>query len=513
LAELKKLDAGKHFSNEFKGTKIPTLEEVFQFLEPYNLKIITELKGKHKALDSKVSELIKTYKLESRVIVSTYNHDYLHNISTSYPDVTTEIDIVWTFENLLTLAKRLNTKVVCPIHYFVQQMWKASILRLKFNKIKLFTYTVNTKEEMLNMIRKGVDGIMTDKPQLLLEIKNKYSDPRRTKIEKKFDEIDIEDLIQEEEVAITITHAGYIKRIPLDTYRSQKRGGKGIQGLSTREDDFVEHLYITSTHHNIIFFTNMGRAYKLKAYEIPEAGRTARGTNIVNILPLNAREKIQAVISIKEFTEDNFLLFVTRNGITKKTPLVEFSSIRKNGLNTINLRTGDELIGVKLTDGKQKIVIITQNGYSISFDEDDVRSMGRTAAGVKGITLRDGDIAVSMEVVDISSELLVVSENGFGKRTSFKEYSVQGRGGKGIITYKVTGKTGKIVGAKTVKNGEEILLINNNGIIIRLEVSSISRTIRNTMGVTLMRTRDEEKLIAIAKVNSNDDEPDEPEEK
>jgi DNA gyrase subunit A len=369
--------------------------------------------------------------------------------------------------------------------------------------------TINYLREVLENERLVLQIIKDE----LLEIKNKYSDPRRTKIEKKFDEIDIEDLIQEEEVAITITHAGYIKRIPLDTYRSQKRGGKGIQGLSTREDDFVEHLYITSTHHNIIFFTNMGRAYKLKAYEIPEAGRTARGTNIVNILPLNAREKIQAVISIKEFTEDNFLLFVTRNGITKKTPLVEFSSIRKNGLNTINLRTGDELIGVKLTDGKQKIVIITQNGYSITFDEDDVRSMGRTAAGVKGITLRDGDIAVSMEVVDISSELLVVSENGFGKRTSFKEYSVQGRGGKGIITYKVTGKTGKIVGAKTVKNGEEILLINNNGIIIRLEVSSISRTSRNTMGVTLMRTRDEEKLIAIAKVNSNDDEPDEPEEK
>ncbi|EYE88633.1 DNA gyrase subunit A [Fervidicella metallireducens AeB] len=339
----------------------------------------------------------------------------------------------------------------------------------------------------------------------LTEIKTKYSDTRRTRITNNNDEIDIEDLIQEEEVAVTITHAGYIKRIPSDTYKSQKRGGKGIQGLSTREDDFVENLFNTSTHNNIIFFTNFGRAYKLKAYEIPEAGRTARGTNIVNILPLNPNEKIQTVITIKEFNDDQYLVFATKNGQIKKTKLSEFSSMRKSGINAINLKTEDELMCVKLTDGNQKIVIVTKNGYSITFDENDVRPMGRTAAGVKAITLREGDVAVSMEVVDDDSELLVVSENGFGKRTSFSEYSVQGRGGKGIITYKVTKKTGSIVGAKAVKDDDEIMLINSNGIIIRLQVKDISCTGRNAMGVTLMKSGENDRIVSVSKINCNDE--------
>ncbi len=370
--------------------------------------------------------------------------------------------------------------------------------------IKLINYL---KEVLAN--EKLVLQIIKDE---LLEIKTKYGNERRTMIEKNMDDIDIEDLIQEEEVAVTITHAGYIKRIPMDTYKSQKRGGKGIQGLSTREEDFVEHLYITSTHDNILFFTNMGRAYKLKAYEIPEAGRTAKGTNIVNILPLNPRERIQAVISIKEFAEDKFIVFATKNGIVKKTNLSGFSSMRKTGLNAINLKPEDELITVKLIGEDDKITFITQNGYSITFNGEDVRPMGRTAAGVKAITLREGDIAVAMEVVDTEAELLIVSENGFGKRTSYTEYNVQGRGGKGIITYKVTKKTGKIVGAKTVIDNDEIMLINSNGIIIRLEVKDISKTSRNTMGVTLMRTKGDEKIVSVAKVNSNDSDEDEIEE-
>lgn len=368
--------------------------------------------------------------------------------------------------------------------------------------------TINYLKEVLANERLVLQIIKDE----LTEIKEKYGDSRKTRIVNKTDDIDIEDLIQEERVAVTITHAGYIKRLPADTYRSQHRGGKGIQALSTREDDFVEHLYITSTHDNLIFFTNEGRAYKLKAYEIPEAGRTARGTNIVNILPLNTGEKIQAVISIKEFDEDKYLVFGTKNGLVKKTQLSEFISIRKTGLNAINLKGDDELIGVKLTDGIQKIVIVTQNGYSITFDEQDVRSMGRTASGVKGITLRDGDIAVGMEVADPEAQLLIVSENGYGKRTPFSEYSVQGRGGKGIITYKVTKKTGKIVGAKTVTDEDEIMLINSNGIIIRLEVKGISQTSRNAMGVTLMKTGEDEKIVSIAKINSNaEDESDEEE--
>ncbi|MCX7694513.1 MAG: DNA gyrase subunit A [Caloramator sp.] len=362
--------------------------------------------------------------------------------------------------------------------------------------------TINRLREILANERLVLNIIKDE----LIEIKEKYSDERRTKIINSTEEINIEDLIQEEEVVITITHAGYVKRIPIDTYKSQKRGGKGIQGITTREDDFVENIFITSTHNNILFFTNLGRAYKLKAYEIPEAGRTARGTNIVNILPLSPREKIQAVIAIKEFDEDKFIFFATKNGIVKKTALSEFSSIRRSGLNAINLKVDDELIGVKLTDGNSKITIVTQNGYSITFEENDVRCMGRTAAGVRGITLRDNDVAVAMDVFEEDADLLVVSENGYGKRTPCTEYSIQNRGGKGLITYKVTEKTGHIVGAKTVKDKDEIMLINSNGVIIRLEVAQISRTSRNTMGVTLMKTDADQRIVSIAKIINEDNE-------
>ncbi|GIW48538.1 MAG: DNA gyrase subunit A [Caloramator sp.] len=362
--------------------------------------------------------------------------------------------------------------------------------------------TINRLKEILANERLVLNIIKDE----LIEIKQKYADERRTKIINSTEEINIEDLIQEEEVVITITHAGYVKRIPIDTYKSQKRGGKGIQGITTREDDFVENIFITSTHNNILFFTNLGRAYKLKAYEIPEAGRTARGTNIVNILPFSPRERIQAVIAIKEFDEDKFIFFATKNGIVKKTALSEFSSIRRSGLNAINLKVDDELIGVKLTDGDSKITIVTQNGYSITFEENDVRCMGRTAAGVRGITLRDNDVAVAMDVFEEDADLLVVSENGYGKRTPCTEYSVQNRGGKGLITYKVTEKTGRIVGAKTVKDKDEIMLINSNGVIIRLEIAQISRTSRNTMGVTLMKTDADQRIVSIAKIINEDSE-------
>lgn len=365
--------------------------------------------------------------------------------------------------------------------------------------------TINHLKEILSNEKLILDIIKNE----LTEIKVKYGDARRTKITNKSDEINLEDLIPEEDVAVTISHSGYIKRLPIDTYRSQKRGGKGIQGLSVRDDDFVENLFITSTHNNLIFFTNMGRAYALKAFEIPEASRTARGTNIVNILPLNGRERIQAVIPIKEFYEDAYVVLATKNGIIKKTPLSGLSSIRKSGVNAINLKPNDEIISVKLTDGNQRITVVSQNGYAITFEESDVRSMGRTAAGVKSISLRDGDIVVSMEIYDKDSDLLIVSDNGFGKRTSFTNYSVQGRGGKGLKTYKVTKKTGKIIGAKTVKDNDEIMLINNSGVIIRLEVNNISRLSRNTSGVTLMKTKKDEKILSIAKINSNDSDEEE----
>lgn len=338
----------------------------------------------------------------------------------------------------------------------------------------------------------------------LIEVRNKYGDERRTAIEKNPYSIDEEDLIAEEDVVITLTHAGYIKRLPIDTYNAQKRGGRGIQGVTTKEDDFVEHIFITPTHNNLIFFTNRGKAYKLKAYEIPEGSRTAKGTNLINILPLENNETIQAVISLKTFEADNYLVMGTKEGLVKKTSLDKYASIRKNGLIAINLREEDELIGATITTGDSEIIFVTKQGYSIRFNEKDAREMGRTTTGVKAITLRDEDIAVSMVVVKENEELLVISEKGFGKRTDISEYTLQRRGGKGIKTYRVTEKTGYVVGARIVKDGDELMLINSDGIIIRLNVADISTTSRNTMGVTLMKTGEDVNIVAMAKINYTD---------
>ncbi|MCB2308985.1 DNA gyrase subunit A [Clostridium estertheticum] len=369
-------------------------------------------------------------------------------------------------------------------------------------------------EDEYNELMKTVNylkGILADELVLLniirdelIEVRNKYGDTRRSSIEKNPYSLDEEDLIQEQDIVITLTHAGYIKRLPADTYSSQKRGGRGIQGVTTKEDDFVEHIFITTTHNNILFFTNKGKSFKLKAYEIPEGGRTAKGTNLINIIPLASDEKIQAVICLKEFAQDNYLVMGTKYGLIKKTSLDKYSAIRKNGLNAINLREDDELIGAAITNGDSEMLFVTRNGYSIRFSEKDVRGMGRTATGVKSLTLREEDIVVSMNIVTPEEELLVISENGFGKRTLVSEYSLQHRGGKGVITYKVSAKTGKLVGARIVKDGDEMILINSNGIVIRLNVAGISTTSRNTMGVTLMKNGEGDNIVAIAKINSSD---------
>ncbi|MBU3217628.1 DNA gyrase subunit A [Clostridium estertheticum] len=369
-------------------------------------------------------------------------------------------------------------------------------------------------EDEYNELMKTVNylkGILADELVLLniirdelIEVRNKYGDTRRSSIEKNPYSLDEEDLIQEQDIVITLTHAGYIKRLPADTYSSQKRGGRGIQGVTTKEDDFVVHIFITTTHNNILFFTNKGKSFKLKAYEIPEGGRTAKGTNLINIIPLSSDEKIQAVICLKEFAQDNYLVMGTKNGLIKKTSLDKYSAIRKNGLNAINLREDDELIGAAITNGDSEMLFVTRNGYSIRFSEKDVRGMGRTATGVKSLTLREEDIVVSMNIVTPEEELLVISENGFGKRTLVSEYSLQHRGGKGVITYKVSAKTGKLVGARIVKDGDEMILINSNGIVIRLNVAGISTTSRNTMGVTLMKNGEGDNIVAIAKINSSD---------
>lgn len=340
----------------------------------------------------------------------------------------------------------------------------------------------------------------------LCAIKDKYADERRTKIEIDEDEIDLEDLIQEEEMVITMTHFGYIKRLPADTYKSQKRGGKGIIGLSTREEDFVKNLFVTSTHHYIMFFTNKGRVYRLKAYEIPEAGRQAKGTAIVNLLQLDGDEKVTTVIPIQEYKEGQYLIMATRNGLVKKTDIMEYENIRKGGLAAVSLRDNDELIDVKLTDGNQDIMLSTVNGMAIRFNETDARPIGRVSQGVKGIELDEDDYVIGMEVCRENTTLLVVTENGFGKRTELDEYKVQSRGGKGVLTYRITAKTGKSVGMMLVSEDDDIMLISSDGTIIRMKVNEISILGRATQGVTLMRMAEGINVVSMARmVNEEND--------
>ena len=369
-------------------------------------------------------------------------------------------------------------------------------------------------EEELNEIMQYIEylnSILADEMKLLgvikeelIEIKNKYNDERRTEIQKVVNEIDIEDLIQEEDVVITLTNSGYIKRISADTYSAQRRGGRGIQAMTTKEDDFVENVLITSTHSDVLFFTNKGRVYKKRAYEIPDAGRTAKGTNIINLIPIEQDERIETVLTIADEIREGYLFMATKKGLVKKTHLSEFKNLRKNGLIAISLREGDELLKVKVTRGDADIVIVSEHGNAIKFNEQDVRAMGRTAAGVKSMNLREDDIAVCMDIAVDDEDLLVISENGFGKRTPLVEYKRQNRGGVGLITYKISEKTGKVVGATVCKAEDELMLINTSGVAIRINVSDVSVTSRATMGVRLMRTSDEERIAAIAKISASE---------
>ncbi|MBF0979856.1 MAG: DNA gyrase subunit A [Clostridiales bacterium] len=351
---------------------------------------------------------------------------------------------------------------------------------------------------------KKLMGVIKDE---LLEVRDKYADERRTKIVADESEIDEEDLIAEENVAITLTHLGYLKRMPSDTYKTQKRGGKGITGLTTRENDFVKNLIMTSTHDTLMFLTNFGKAHKLKAYEIPEGGRTAKGTPAVNFLSLMQKERITAIIPIQEFSEDKFLIGVTKSGTIKKTPLSQYDVMRKGGLVAINLKEDDELIGIQETTGNNNVIIVTKQGKCICFSEEEVRSMGRQAAGVRAIKLEDGDEVVSMELVKEGQELFVVTEKGYGKRTSVDEYKMQTRGGKGLLTYDKAKfkKTGELVGAMVVNEDDEMMLINSDGIIIRIRAAEVSRLGRSTQGVRIMKVEEDTNIIALAKVISEED--------
>ena len=334
----------------------------------------------------------------------------------------------------------------------------------------------------------------------ILVISEKYGDERRTHIG--YDEFDIsmEDLIPRENVVITMTNLGYIKRMTMDTFSSQKRGGKGIKGMQTLEDDYIRELFVTTTHHYIMFFTNTGRVYRLKGYEIPEAGRTARGTAIINLLQLMPEEKIPAMIPIYEYEEGKYLFMATEKGLVKKTPIQEYANVRKTGLAAIVLREDDKLIEVKVTDDKQDILLATKYGQCIRFHETDVRSTGRVSMGVRGMNLGDNDVVIGMQMSSQGKDMLFVSEKGMGKRTDMEEFTPQNRGGKGVKCYKITEKTGNVVGMKAVDEDSEIMIINTEGIVIRMKCSDISQYGRITSGVKLINLPDHEKVASVAKV-------------
>ena len=354
-------------------------------------------------------------------------------------------------------------------------------------------------------------AILGDEKKLLAVIKEeisiigtKYGDDRRTKIG--FDEFDIsmEDMIPVEDVVIAMTNLGYIKRMTSDNFKSQNRGGKGIKGMQTIEEDYIEEMFMTSTHHYIMFFTNTGRVYRLKAYEVPEAGRTARGTAIINLLQLQPGEKITAVIPIKQYEEGKYMFFATKKGLVKKTPILDYANIRKTGIQAITLRDDDELIEVKFTDNQRDIFIVTKQGQCIRFNENDVRQTGRSSMGVRGINLYDDDEVIGMQMDSQGEALLIASENGMGKRTLLEEFSVQKRGGKGVRCYKINDKTGDVVGVKAVNEEHEIMIITTQGIIIRTPVNSISKLGRNTSGVKLINMAEDIMVASIAKVRETE---------
>lgn len=364
-------------------------------------------------------------------------------------------------------------------------------LNEKIKLINSLKEILESEEVLLNLIK-----------QELLVIKDKYGSDRRTQIDiMSLDkDVDKDDLIQREDIVITLTHDGYIKRMSSNTYSTQRRGGRGMQAMTVKENDFIKNIFYTSTHHNLLFFTNLGRVYSIKAYEIPDASRVAKGINLVNLIQLNNNEKVQVVLCMQDLNEDGYILMATRLGLIKKTKISEFSKIRKSGLIAIGLKEDDELLDVKKTKGDANIVMVTNHGYAIIFSEKNIRFMGRGASGVKAITLRNGDSLIALDIATEGEDLMIISENGYGKRTCLKYYPVQKRGGKGIKTYKITDKTGNVACATVVNGNNDIMLVNSNGIGIRIKTEEVSRIGRSSLGVKLMRTNVNEKVIAVGKI-------------
>lgn len=388
----------------------------------------------------------------------------------------------------------------------VLDMRLAQLQKLNGEKIETEYNELKKSIAEFNRLLSDRSALMTLIKEELLDIRDKFGDERLSEITANADEINIEDLIEEEDVVITLTNRGYVKRLPVDTYKSQRRGGRGITGITTREEDFVEKLFITSTHDHILFFSTKGKMYRLKAYEIPEAGRQAKGTAIVNLLQLDPGEKITAAITLREFEEGKYLFFGTKHGVVKKTDLMLYNTARKGGLAAIVLEEGDELINVRLTDGTDDVILSTYNGMCIRFKETDVRPMGRVSHGVRGIRLAEGDSLIGMSAASEGEDLLVVTENGYGKKTPLSEYKTQTRGGKGVTTYRISSTTGKIAGITVVNEADDVMLITSEGIVIRMKTGEISRIGRLTKGVRLMRLAEDVSVVSVARTDEEADE-------
>ena len=386
----------------------------------------------------------------------------------------------------------------------VLDMRLAQLQRLNGEKIENEFNELSARVEEYKALLSDHGKLMEQIKTELIDIRDRYGDERLTKIEPAIDYIDDEDLIEEEQCVITKTHFGYIKRLPVDTYKAQRRGGKGIIGLHTKEEDFVETILTCSTHDHLLFFTDRGRMYRLKGYRIPEGGRNAKGTAIVNLLQLEPDEKVEATIAVREFADGAYLMMATKKGVVKKTALSAYDTARKGGIRAIELDEDDSLINVELTDGEKTVMIGTHNGMAIRFDEQDVRPMGRVSRGVRGIKLREGDYVVGMRVCRENADILTVSEKGFGKRTNVDEYKIQTRGGMGVLNYSISDKTGSVAGINMVDDNQDIMLITNDGTIIRMAAADISRFGRVTRGVTLMRFNDDVKIVGIALTEHED---------
>lgn len=435
------------------------------------------------------------------LIIALDNIDEIVNLIKASPDATTA---------RASLCERFGLSEIQA--QAILDMRLQRLTGLERDKIEAEYKDILSKIEHLNLILATPQMVLDIIKQDLTEIRDKYADARRTEITFDEDDIDLDELIAREDMVVTLTHYGYIKRISLETYRAQKRGGKGVTAMSTREEDFAEQVFVTCTHNQLLFFTNKGKVYMKKCYQIPEAGRTAKGTAIVNMLNLDPDEKISAVFPIEsEIEKHSNLVIVTKGGVIKKTPFSEYSNIRQNGLKAVNLREGDELISVMETDGDKRIIVGTRDGMSIIFSEDDVRPMGRVSTGVRAIRLRPGDEVVAACIAEKDKQVLVITEKGYGKRTEASEYRLQSRGGIGLKSMNITDKTGKMCGLLIVDGSEEIMLINDAGVVIRMSVDEISVIGRSTQGVRLMRVGDDTKVVCVTKFVENEYDEEDPE--